>query len=48
MAICPLIARIVLDREEELRQCLIEAPADEMRGADCKENPADSGAGTKA
>ena len=35
--------RILLDREEQLWHGLIEAPADEMRDAYCKERPADAG-----
>jgi len=34
-------ARIVLDREEECRHCLIEAPAEEMCAAHCKKGHAD-------
>src|SRR6516165_5526542 len=34
---------ILLDREEQLWHGLIEAPADEMRDAYCKERPADAG-----
>jgi len=32
-AIRPRVARILLDTEEQLRHGLMEAPADEMRGA---------------
>ena len=42
------VAWILLDREEQLRHCLIEAPAEEMRGAYYEERRADAGAGTEA
>src|SRR5262249_24564136 len=47
-AIWPWIAWVLLDREEQLRHGLIEAPAEEMRIAYCYERRADAGAGTEA
>ena len=41
-------AWILLDREEQLRHDLIEAPTDEMRCAYLKKRRADAGAGTEA
>ena len=41
-------ARILLDREEQLRYSLTEAPAGEMRGAYYKDRRADADAGTEA
>jgi hypothetical protein len=41
-------ARILLDREEELRHRLIEAPAEEMRIAYYRERVADSGTRAEA
>ena len=41
-------ACILLDREEQLRHGLTEAPAGEMRGAYYKERRADADAGTEA
>jgi hypothetical protein len=37
-----------LDRKEQLRHCLIETPADEMRAAYTKERRAEAGAGAEA
>src|SRR5580704_1928801 len=37
-------AGVLLDREQQLRDCLIEASRIKMRGADCEESPADPGA----
>jgi hypothetical protein len=37
-----------LDREEELRHCFVEVPAEEMGGTYPKERRADAGAGTEA
>jgi hypothetical protein len=42
------VARILLDRKEQFRHCLIELPAEEMRGAYHTERRADPGAGTEA
>ena len=42
MAIWERHARILLDREEQFRDCLFEAPAEEMRGAHCNERRADA------
>jgi hypothetical protein len=41
-------ARIFLDREQQFRHGLIEAPADEMRGTYYQERRADAGTGTEA
>ena len=41
------VAWILLDREEQLRRCLIEAPAEETRGAYYTERHADTGARTE-
>jgi hypothetical protein len=38
------VAWILLDREKQLRHCLIEAPGAEMRSAHCSERYADTGA----
>ena len=38
----------ILDREEQLWRCLIETPAEEMRGAYYGELVTDAGAGTEA
>src|SRR6516165_722632 len=42
------VAWIPLDREEQFRHCLIEAPVGEMRGAYYGKRAADAGAGTEA
>jgi hypothetical protein len=39
---------ILLDREQQFRHCLIEAPAEEMRDAYIEERCADSGARAEA
>jgi len=39
IAIGPRKVRTLLDREEQLGHGLVEAPADEMRDAYCKERP---------
>ena len=39
---------MVLDREEQLRRRLIEAPAEKMRGTDYSERVADTSARAKA
>src|SRR5712671_3424831 len=41
------VAWILLDREEEFRYCLIEAPSEEMRGAYYRHRRAVAGAGTE-
>ena len=41
-------AWILLNGQEKLRCCLVEAPAGEVRGAYYKERRADAGAGTEA
>jgi hypothetical protein len=42
------VAWILLDREEQLRYCLIEPPSEEMRGAYISERRADAGARAEA
>ena len=42
------VAWVVLDREDQLRRCLIEAPTEKMRAAYCSERRADAGATTEA
>src|SRR5215471_3764671 len=47
IAIRERLAGILLDREEEFRHGLVEAPSEKMRAAYCEERLADAGAGTE-
>jgi hypothetical protein len=48
IAIRHRVARIFLNRAEQLRHRLVKTPSVEMRGANNKERRADASAGTKA